>query len=95
MSLVKIKQKLMHGILRCTYTDFFIIKSIGLLDNHLSGSSISHLHDVDTLLEVAYLHTIDGIDICFNVNWYVDIFDVGFDVFYDVAEVHPTICIFV
>lgn len=85
----------MHGILRCTYTDFFIIKSIGLLDNHLSGSSISHLHDVDTLLEVAYLHTIDGIDICFNVNWYVDIFDIGFDVFYDVAEVHPTICIFV
>ena len=50
MSFVKIKQKPMHGILRCTYTDFFIIKSIGLLDNHLSGSSISHLHDVDALL---------------------------------------------
>lgn len=43
-------KKPMHGILRCTYTDFYIIKSIGLLDNHLSGSSISHLYDVDALL---------------------------------------------
>ena len=43
-------KKPMRGILRCTHTDFNIIKSIGLLDNHLSGSSISHLHDVDALL---------------------------------------------
>ena len=62
MSLVKIKQKPMHGILRCTYTDFFIIKSIGLLDNHLSGSSISHLHDVDTFHESIAAYTVDVID---------------------------------
>ena len=58
----------MHGILRCTYTDFFIIKSIGLLDNHLSGSTISHLDDVDALLQMVHLHTIDGVDTSNGLN---------------------------